>query len=109
MKASAVLRMVESSIGKEAFQAGVSQYLKNHAYGNATAEDLWSALASVSHRPVDRVMAGFVIQKGVPLVDVQAECRANTTVIELAQQRFFYDSILLDKGSSELSGYPGVH
>ena len=106
MKASAVLRMVESSIGKEAFQAGVSQYLKTHAYSNATAEDFWSALARVSHKPVDRVMAGFVIQKGVPLVYVKAKCRANTTVIELAQQRFFYDSVLLEKGSNELWDIP---
>src|SRR5712672_1918423 len=36
-KTAAVLRMLEAYIGPESFRAGVKQYLKEHAYGNATA------------------------------------------------------------------------
>jgi aminopeptidase N/puromycin-sensitive aminopeptidase len=47
-KAAAVLRMVESYVGRETFRRGVTDYLKQHSYGNATAEDFWGAIAQAS-------------------------------------------------------------
>ena len=38
-KTAAVLRMVEAYVTPEVFRNGVNQYLKAHAYANATAED----------------------------------------------------------------------
>ncbi len=45
-KTSAVLHMLESYLGPEIFRAGVNLYLKEHAYGNATAADFWNAMAT---------------------------------------------------------------
>ena len=101
-KSAAVLRMLEAYLGPEAFRAGVNQYLKQHAYGNATAGDFWSALATASNKPVDRVMPTFVNQAGAPMVTVQTQCSGDKTNVALSQQRYFYSRSLFDAGSPEL-------
>ena len=40
-KAGAVIGMVENWVGDEVFRRGVQEYLTEHSYGNATAEDFW--------------------------------------------------------------------
>jgi aminopeptidase N len=95
-KAAAVLRMIEAYVGPETFQAGVNQYLREHAYGNAQAEDLWNALARVSKKPVDAIMATFIEQPGAPLVRVTTHCVGGSTAVGLEQQRYFYDGASLD-------------
>jgi aminopeptidase N/puromycin-sensitive aminopeptidase len=67
-KAGAVIGMVENWVGDEVFRRGVHEYLTEHSYGNATAEDFWGTEARVSGLPVDQVMRSFVAQPGVPLV-----------------------------------------
>jgi aminopeptidase N/puromycin-sensitive aminopeptidase len=67
-KAGAVIGMVENWVGDEVFRRGVHEYLTEHSYGNATAEDFWGTEARVSGLPVDQVMQSFVAQPGVPLV-----------------------------------------
>jgi aminopeptidase N len=105
-KTAAVLRMLEAYLGPETFRAGVNAYLKQHAYGNATASDFWSAQAHVSKRPVDRIMPTFVEQSGVPLVTVKMRCSGNSTTATLAQQRYFYDRTLFDAGSKQVWQIP---
>jgi aminopeptidase N len=100
-KTAAVLRMLEAYIGPESFRAGVNQYLKQHAYGNATATDFWTTLAQVSGKPVDRVMPTFVQQAGLPLVAVHAECNAGSTQVTLRQQRYLFDRELFNRDESK--------
>jgi aminopeptidase N len=90
-KAAAVLRMTESYLGPEAFRQGVNQYLTRYAYGNATAEDFWHALAKVSGKPVGAIMSSFVNQSGAPLVNLKSRCVGNSAAITLTQKRYFYD------------------
>jgi aminopeptidase N len=87
-KGASVLRMLESYVGEEAFRAGVNAYLEKHAYANATSEDFFGALSKASGKPVDRVMGTFVLQPGVPEVDVTAKCADGRTTLTLAQRRF---------------------
>jgi aminopeptidase N len=105
-KTAAVLRMLESYLGPETFRDGVNGYLKQHAYANATAADFWSAQAQVSKKPVDKIMATFVEQPGLPLVDVKAECAGKSEKVMAAQQRYFYDRAKFEAGSSELWQIP---
>ena len=105
-KSAAVLRMVEAYLGPETFQAGVNAYLKEHAYGNATAEDFWSTLARVSRKPVDQVMSAFVRQPGVPLITAKSRCVDNTTAVDLKQQRYYFDRALLNAGNDQLWQVP---
>ena len=71
------------------FRNGVNSYLKRHAYANASAEDFWNEIAAISDKPVDRIMASYVDQKGSPLISVRAECAGSRTTVTLSQQRFF--------------------
>ncbi|SNT20804.1 aminopeptidase N/puromycin-sensitive aminopeptidase [Granulicella rosea] len=74
-KGGAVLGMVENFLGPEVFRQGVHNYLQAHMFGNATAEDFWTAQTANSHQPVDKIMQSFIVQPGVPLLtfgDVQA-------------------------------------
>jgi len=100
-KAAAVLRMLEAYLGPEAFRAGVNQYLKQHAYGNATATDFWTTLTKISGKPVDRVMPTFVQQAGMPFVAVRAQCAGGSTQVALRQQRYLFDRELFNRDESK--------
>jgi len=88
-KTAAVLHMLEGYLGPETFRAGVNLYLKEHAYGNATASDFWDAMTRSSRQPVDRIMPTFVMQPGAPFVAVQAKCEGGNTTLNLSQKRYF--------------------
>jgi aminopeptidase N len=80
-KGGAVLGMVENYLGEEVFRQGVHNYLQAHLYANATAEDFWNAQTANSHQPVDRIMASFIDQPGVPLLTLSGT--------DATQSRFF--------------------
>ncbi|HUI83347.1 MAG TPA: M1 family metallopeptidase [Candidatus Binatia bacterium] len=88
-KSAAVLHMLESYLGPETFRNGVNLYLKEHAYGNATAADFWSTMARASKKPVDQIMPTFVLQPGVPFVEADAKCEGGNTRLTLLQKRYF--------------------
>jgi alanyl aminopeptidase len=69
-KGKAVLGMFESWVGPEDFRKGINAYLTAHAWGNASAADLWAALADVSGKDVAGGMATFIEQPGFPLITV---------------------------------------
>jgi aminopeptidase N/puromycin-sensitive aminopeptidase len=105
-KAASVLRMLEAYLGPETFRAGVDQYLKQHSYGNATADDFWKTLAAVSKKPVDQVMPTFVKQPGPPMVSVQTQCKGGVGAVTLSQRRYFYDRELFERGNDEIWQVP---
>ncbi|MFG2907217.1 aminopeptidase N [Kitasatospora sp. NPDC048286] len=51
-KGAAALRQLVAWLGEEAFLAGVNDYFDEHAFGNATLDDLLRALAATSGRDV---------------------------------------------------------
>jgi hypothetical protein len=77
--------MFEQWAGPEAFRRGVLAYLEAHAWGNATADDLWRELDRASGKNLSDAMAGFIEQPGVPLVEVTSVAGSRVT---LAQHRF---------------------
>jgi len=85
-KAGAVLLMVENYLGEETFRRGVHKYLSEHLYGNATAEDFWTAQTEVSHKPVDKIMDSLVSEPGVPFVELGIPSDSSVPV---TQSRFF--------------------
>jgi aminopeptidase N/puromycin-sensitive aminopeptidase len=70
------------------FRQGVHKYLEAHMYGNATAEDFWSAQTETSGKPIDKVMDSFITEPGVPLLTFSSPKKGSTSV---SQQRFFLD------------------
>jgi aminopeptidase N len=88
-KGAAVLRMLEQWVGEKAFQKGVNAYIDKFQYSNARAEDFWGTLAAVTGKPVDRVMATFVDQPGLPLVAIDLRCAPDGNRAILSQERYF--------------------
>jgi aminopeptidase N len=105
-KAAAVLRMLEAYLGPDGFRAGVNQYLKQHAYGNATASDFWTTLTQVTKKPVNQIMPTFVEQPGEPMVLMNAQCSGGNTNVKLSQKRYFDDRTLFNASRKELWSIP---
>jgi len=86
IKGSSVLRMLEQFLGEETFREGVSQYLKDHAYGNTETSDLWAALEAASGQPVGEVMDSWIFQSGFPRLSVDGKPGSYT----ITQEQFRY-------------------
>jgi len=83
-KGSSVLRMLEQYLGEEAFRAGVTRYLKRHAYANTETADLWAALEAESGEPVGAIMDTWIFQGGYPRISVER----TDAGVSLSQQPF---------------------
>ncbi|MBV9771111.1 MAG: M1 family metallopeptidase, partial [Bryobacterales bacterium] len=73
-KGAAVIEMFEHWIGEAKFRQGVQVYLKQHAWGNATASDFEAAMSSVAGVDVAPPFDSFLDQPGVPEVSVALKC-----------------------------------
>jgi len=87
-KTAAVLRMVESYVGREPMRAGITGYLRKYSSGNATGEDFWTEMTRATGKPVDRIMKSFIDEPGAPVLSVTSACSSGTSTITVAQQRF---------------------
>jgi aminopeptidase N len=84
-KGACLIRMLQNYLGEEQFRNGLRVYMKRHQYGNATADDLWSALGEVSNKDVKGFMSQWLTQPGHPVVTAHLD--QNT--LALTQRRFF--------------------
>ncbi len=98
-KGGALLRMLEQYLGVERFRAGVSHYLRTHAYANTETSDLWDAIEHTSGEPVRRIMDSWIWQPGFPIVSASID----GDDLVLGQQRFTFDG---DDPSSALWAVP---
>ena len=105
-KGASVLRMVEAYVNPKVFRLGVNNYLRKHAYGNATAEDFWNEIALASKKPADKIMGTFIAQAGAPLITVQSSRKGGGSQVTLSQQRFYVDRKKMQAGSPELWEIP---
>ncbi len=89
-KGAAVLRMIEQHVGEDAFQRGVHAYLSAHAWGNATADDLFGAIdAQSSQHDASTLARAYVDRPGVPMIVVdEVNCGAAFS-LKAHQERFF--------------------
>ena len=88
-KGASILRMIEAYIGEDAFEKGVRQYLSNHAYSNATGNDLWNALETTSNKKVQKIMSGWIQQPGYPMLTVEEK----EGKLTLHQERFLISGV----------------
>lgn len=92
-KGEAVIRMLEASVGPDAFRDGVRRYMAKHAYGNTVTDQLWAEIAAASGMAVVPMMHSFTLQGGVPLINVGLpKCVAGKTILPLSQGRFALDA-----------------
>jgi puromycin-sensitive aminopeptidase len=83
IKGASVLRMLEQYLGAERFRDGIRAYLKRHEYGNTETHDLWDAIEETTGEPVRRIMDGWILQGGHPLISVEPTNHG----VRLSQQR----------------------
>ena len=90
-KGAAILRMIERYAGADAFQKGVHAYLRDHAWGNATADDLLAAIdASAGTHDATRIATTYLDKPGVPLVVIDSvDCASGKSIAaHVHQERF---------------------
>lgn len=80
-KGGRLLRMLQHYIGTEAFQAGLKEYFKKHAYQNTEGNDLWNELSVASGKDITSFMNTWISQPGYPVVTVHGN--------SLSQKQFF--------------------
>ncbi|HWA30836.1 MAG TPA: M1 family metallopeptidase [Rhizomicrobium sp.] len=80
-KGGGVLTMFENYVGPEAWQKGIHAYLTKYAYGNATAHDFISTIATATNHPeIVKAFDSFINQPGIPLLRTQLTCGTASTV-----------------------------
>jgi aminopeptidase N len=67
-KAPAVLKQLNYLVGEEAFQKGIRQFLTDHAYANATWQDLLGAVGAAAGKNLDDFGKNFMLRPGMPIV-----------------------------------------
>lgn len=84
LKGASSIRMLAAHLGVDTFLLGVSNYLKAHAYSNATTSDLWRALSEASGKDVPKLMDPFIRKIGFPVITIAEE----PGQISLRQERY---------------------
>jgi len=77
-KGAAILQMLEGWLGEDRFRDGLRDYLQAHRFGNATTDDLASALHTASGIDPARVMHAFLDSGGVPRISADMHCDRGT-------------------------------
>ncbi|XP_034664733.1 aminopeptidase N-like [Drosophila subobscura] len=96
-KGGIVLRMLHHFLGTDTFKAGMRDFLKRFAYGNAGKKDLWAAFTRVAEDNKDlpanfsvaTIMNTWTRQPGYPLINVTRNYNDGTA--NVTQQRFLQD------------------
>jgi alanyl aminopeptidase len=87
-KGEAIIEMFESWLGEDVFRRGVRQYIREHAWQNATVADFMAALSKAAGRDVGPSFSSFLDQPGAPLVTVDLKCGDGPPRVALAQNRY---------------------
>lgn len=70
-KAPSVLKQLEYLVGPEAFQRGVQTFLRDHAYSNATWQQLLGAIGTAAKRDLAPWGKQWMLRPGMPIVQQQ--------------------------------------
>lgn len=87
-KGGGVLGMFELWVGPEKFQRGLHDYLTQHRFGNATADDFLTSESTAAGKDVKTPFRTFLDQPGVPFVEAEVKCDGAPR-LHLKQQRYF--------------------
>ena len=87
-KGAAVLAMFEHWIGEDKFRRGVSDYLRAHAFGGGSTDDLLRSYSAAAGHDVAPAFTTFIEQPGVPLVEATPRCEGGKASLSLRQSRY---------------------
>src|SRR5262249_26843660 len=78
-KGGAILLMLEGWLGGDHLRTSLRSYMKAHQFGNATTQDLASAIG----RDAAPVMDSFLNQTGVPAVKADLRCNSSGATVAI--------------------------
>jgi aminopeptidase N len=84
-KGASVTRMLEAWLGPDKWRDFIRAYMAKHAWGNASAEDLFAMLRDKLGQPAEQVMRSFIEQPGVPVISFELAC--DVGAVKLRQTR----------------------
>ena len=86
-KGASALRQLAATLGEEDFFAGVSAYLKRHAFGNATMGDLFEELEAASGKQLAAWREAWLETPGVTTLraDVTVDASERITALSLTE------------------------
>ena len=87
-KGMAVLATFERWIGADAFRAALREYVRAHADGTASADDMLAALSRAAGRDVASSFRSFVERPGIPVIMARAECDAHGARVYFSERRY---------------------
>ena len=87
-KGATLLDMLEKWMTPTKMQHAIRAYMGQHAFGNATAEDLFAAIDAEAGPSASAAFRSFVDQPGVPIVRAEVVCEGAKKEIVLSQKRF---------------------
>ncbi|MBX3161198.1 MAG: M1 family metallopeptidase [Deltaproteobacteria bacterium] len=87
-KGGSVLRMFEAWMGPDRWREMMRGYVRKHAWGTASADDLFRAVRDGLGAETEQAMRTFFEQPGVPRISAQRTCPATgLATLALAQTR----------------------
>jgi alanyl aminopeptidase len=87
-KGAGVIAMFERWLGPEIFRAGIHRYMERHRWGATTTEDLTAALSEAAERDAATPFMTFLTQPGVPYLETERVCDAESSRLRVAQSRY---------------------
>jgi aminopeptidase N len=86
-KGQAVLGMFEGWMTPERYQRAMRSYMSAHAFGSATASDVFSALEA-EQPGAGSAIRTFIDQPGVPIIGIETVCQGGRSEVSLTQARY---------------------
>lgn len=93
-KGASVIRMLHNYIGNDPFRLGLSFYIHEYAYKNASTEDLWNQLGVHSKKQVVSLMKEWTSVKGYPWLSVTFSQDQDDAKFTITQSKFSADGKL---------------
>ena len=102
-KGGGVLNMFETYLGEDAFREGIRLHMRRFEDDVATVDDFMQSIADGSGQPgIVPSFRSFIMQPGIPFLDVQLSCPSGTTgQLTVTQSRYAPLGSTIDAGASQ--------
>ncbi|MCI1143591.1 M1 family metallopeptidase [Sphingomonas sp. WKB10] len=77
-KAPAVIKQLAFLVGEAGFRRGLHRFLADHAYGNATWQDLLGTIGAASGVDLTAFGSQYMLRAGLPRIDTQMKADGST-------------------------------
>jgi aminopeptidase N len=85
-KGGAILHMLRSQVGDEAFFASLQKYLTKKAFGTAEIHDLRLAFEEVTGRDMNKFFNQWFLQSGHPVLDIKYSSDEDSVYVDITQK-----------------------